>query len=74
MLCHILWPKKTSNIALYGKTKCHSIITEIKQRCMRWLGHVLRMSQERIPKVTLRLTPPGKEGNEAAQNPRGNVL
>ena len=33
---------------------------EIKRRRLRWLGHVLRMDQARIPKVALRWTPPGK--------------
>ena len=27
---------------------------------IRWLGHVLRTDQARIPKVALRWTPPGK--------------
>ena len=33
---------------------------EIKKRRIRWLGHVLRMPQERIPHKALRWTPPGK--------------
>ena len=33
---------------------------EIKRRRVRWLSHVLRMDQARIPKVALRWTLPGK--------------
>ena len=33
---------------------------EIKRRRIRWLVHVLRMDQARIPKVALRWTQPGK--------------
>ncbi len=29
--------------------------TEVKHRSLRWLGHVFRMEQERIPKKGLRL-------------------
>ena len=34
--------------------------TEVKHRRHRWLGHVLRMEQKRIPKKGLRWNPPGK--------------
>ena len=36
------------------------MVLEIKHRRLRWLGHVLRMDNERIPKAALRWTPPGK--------------
>ena len=36
------------------------IAEELKKRRFRWLGHVLRMTNERLPKVALRWTPPGK--------------
>ena len=59
-ICNIFWPNKISNNDLYRKTGCTSIDLEIKKRRLRWLGHVLRMSPERIPKVALRWTPAGK--------------
>ena len=59
-ICNIYWPQKISNENLYKKTGCKNISIEIKIRRLRWLGLVLRMSQERIPKVALRWTPPGK--------------
>ncbi|KAK2176593.1 hypothetical protein NP493_653g01033 [Ridgeia piscesae] len=48
-ICRIFWPNKIYSAGL-----------EIKRRRIRWLGHVLRMPQDSIPKVALRWTPPGK--------------
>lgn len=55
-ICNIYWP----NTNLYIKTRSNTISLEIKIRRLRWLGHVFRMPCERIPKVELRWTPPGK--------------
>ena len=49
-ICNIYWPQKISNVNLYRKTGCKNIALEIKSRRLRWLGHVLRMGPERIPK------------------------
>ena len=59
-ICRIFWPNKISNVDLYKKTDCNSAVLEIKRRRLRWLGHVLRMPQDSIPKVDLRWTPSGK--------------
>ena len=59
-ICRIFWPEKISNKDLYRKTNCRNVVLEIKHRRLRWLGHVLRMDQNSIPKVALRWTPPGK--------------
>ena len=59
-ICRICWPNKISNVDLYKKTGCNSAVLEIKRRQLRWLGHVLRMPGDSIPKVALRWTPPGK--------------
>ena len=59
-ICNIFWPIKISNNDLYQRTGCTSIDLEIKKRRLRWLGYVLRMSPERMPKVALRWTPAGK--------------
>ena len=56
----IFWPNKNSNKNLHLKCKSKNISTEIKQRRMRWLGHVMRMPQSRIPKTALHWTPPRK--------------
>ena len=60
--CRFFWPEKISNEELYRKTKSQSVVLEIKRRRrLRWLGHVVRMDQNRIPyKTALRWTPPGK--------------
>ena len=62
-LCKIngmFWRNKISNKDLLKKRKCKNIGGEIKQRRTRWLGHAMRMAPNRIPKVALHWTPPGK--------------
>ena len=59
-LCNIYWPNKISNAKLYELTGCCSIVQEIRISRLRWLGHVLRMPAERVPKKALRWTPTGK--------------
>jgi hypothetical protein len=59
-ILRIFWPNKVSNADLYRQTGSRNISVEIKQRRMRWLGHVFRMPMSRIPKVALRWSPPGK--------------
>ena len=59
-ICRIFWPNKISNVDLYKKTGCNSAVLEIKRRRLKWLGHVMRMPGDSIPKVALRWTPPGK--------------
>ncbi len=50
-ICNIVWPNKISNKVLYQKTGSIHISLEIKKRRLWWLGHVLRMPGERIPKA-----------------------
>ncbi len=59
-ICIIYWPKKISNDDLYAKTKCYSIVTEVKHRRHRWLRQVLSMEQKRTSKKGLRWNLPGK--------------
>ncbi|CAJ1083201.1 hypothetical protein Bbelb_288150 [Xyrichtys novacula] len=66
-ICRILWPNKISNEDLYNETNCHNVVLEIKHRRLRRLGHVLRMDQDRIPKVALRWTLPGKRKQREAR-------
>ena len=48
---------------LHNKTGSNSALLEIKRRGLRWLGHVLRMPKESIPKVALNGRHP-EEGNQ----------
>ena len=74
-ICRIFWPNRISNRDLYRKTGCLSVVMEIKRRRIRWLGHILRMDQARIPKVALRWTPPGKRtSGPVGQKPPGAEL
>ena len=59
-ICRIFWPRTISNLDLHAKTQSEAIQTAIKKRRLRWLGHVLRMSPNRITRVALRWTPQGK--------------
>ena len=59
-ICGIFWLNKISNVALQKKTGCNSAVLELKRRRLRWLGHVMRMPKESIPKVALRWTPSGR--------------
>lgn len=47
-------PGKIFSEDLYKNTNCHSVVLEIKHLWLQCLGHVLRMDQDRIPKVALR--------------------
>ena len=59
-ICRIFWPSKLSNEELHAKTGCQDLVLQIKLRRLRWLGHVLRMSRDRVPRAVLGWTPPGK--------------
>ena len=62
-LHRIFWifsPRTISNLELHAKTHSEPIQITIKRRRLRSLGHILRMSHNRIPRVALRWTPQGK--------------
>ena len=50
------------------------MVGEIKQRRMRLLGHVLGVAPNRIPKVTLHWTPPGKRKRVRPRTTRGRTI
>lgn len=60
-LCKIFWSNTISNENLYALTGSTNITLEIRMRPMRWLGHVLRMGNNNIPKVALKWTHQGKQ-------------
>ena len=49
----ITWQDKVTNKMVLEKAGITSLYTLLKQMCMRWLGHVTRMKDGRIPKDLL---------------------
>ena len=49
----IKWQEKKTNVEVLKLTSLLSIYTLIRQRRMRWLGHIHRMDDGRIPKDLL---------------------
>lgn len=63
-ICQIFWSNEITNRELFNITRCRNVVHEIKLWRLRWLGHVLRMDNERIPKAVLRWTcKPGRPKN-----------
>ena len=56
-ICNIYWPDKISNENLYERTGQSSIITQIKRRRWKWLGHVIRRDSDCISRQALKWTP-----------------
>ena len=49
-ILHIIWQDKVTNNNVLERAIILSMYTLLKQRRMRWLGHVIRMDDGRIPK------------------------
>ena len=47
---NISWQDKIPNSTVLERARFTSMYTLLKQRRMRWLGHVVRMDDGRIPK------------------------
>ena len=56
-ICKIFWPNRISNVDLFQLTKSRSMEDEIKIKRWKWLGHVIRMENDKIPKVALQWHP-----------------
>ena len=48
-ILNITWQDKVPNNTVLERAGCTSMFTLLKQRRMRWLGHVVRMDDGRIP-------------------------
>ena len=61
MLCGYTWVDHRSNISVRGQCHLPSISGEVR---FRWLGHVARMPQDRLPFIVLfgQLPGPGVQG------------
>ena len=53
LILGITWQDKLTNKLVLAKAGVPSLYTLLKQRCMRWLGHVTQMKDGRIPKDLL---------------------
>ena len=49
----ITWQEKVINTIVLDRAKVPSMYSSLKQRRLRWLGHVVRMEDDRIPKDLL---------------------
>ncbi len=56
----IFWPNKISNKDLLSSCNLEPVSIVVQKRRWRWLGHVLRMRADPVPRVVLRWTPQGK--------------
>ena len=56
----IFWPNTISNEELRNRADISPIAEIIQKRRWQWLGHVLRMSTQSIPRTALRWTPQGR--------------
>ena len=52
-ILNITWQDKVSNKTILERAETPSMYTLLKQRRLRWLGHVVRMDDSRIPKDLL---------------------
>ena len=52
-ILRIKWQHKITNEEVLRRTGLTTIYNTLSQRRLRWLGHVLRMNDERIPKALL---------------------
>jgi hypothetical protein len=51
-----------SNLKLQNAYKSPDVVTEMRTRKLEWLGHVTRMVEIRIPKITHNTKPEGRRG------------
>jgi hypothetical protein len=49
-----------SNLQIQNMYKSPDIVTEIKVRRLEWLGHVVRMEDNRLPKMVFNAKPEGR--------------
>ena len=70
---NIFWPNKISNEIIYRRTNSLPKSCQNKKHIMRWLGHILRMPQDHIPRVALRWTPKGKKVEGSSQDYKGKI-
>ena len=63
----LFWPNTIRNNILLAEMQMKPLTTIIEERRWRWLGHVLRMTDNSLPKIALRWTP---QGNRSKGRPK----
>ena len=59
-ILRIFWPMMVSNEELQRRAQTELISKQVRRRRWKWIGHVLRMNQDRTPSVALTWAPEGK--------------
>lgn len=67
-ILHIKWEDKIPNETVLEKANSLTIENLIRTRCLRWLGHVSRMDENRLPQQIA--FPELKEGKRLQQKPK----
>lgn len=52
-IMRIRWYHYVSNIKILERANCFSIETLVNQACLRWMGHISRMHDNRLPRCVL---------------------
>lgn len=52
-ILEVTWKDRMTNEAVLTKTNCNSITAILKQRRLRWLGHIHRMDPHRLPREVM---------------------
>jgi hypothetical protein len=64
----IYWPNTISNADLYKLAKQEPLVTTIRRRRWRWVGHTLRRERDNITRTALRWTPEGRRRRGRPKN------
>ena len=52
-IMRVKWEEKTPHSEVLERAKCCSIESILKKRQLQWAGHIVRMDDERLPKILL---------------------
>ena len=52
-ILRVTWQDKIPHNDILHRTNCESIESTLTRRTLRWVGHVIRMPEERLPKQVL---------------------
>ena len=66
----ITWKQKVTNEEVRNRTGMGNLLNILRRNRLRWLGHVHRMSSNRLPKQALQWSP--RKGKRRRGRPRKN--